>query len=189
MRNLLYPFFIILVCGVFIASCANEDKEAKDDKELPLLSSRMNLNWGDTIMVNGIAYKINIDTLIDNHIDTLVIGKMIRLSGHFSDDKALYAFRVKLYFDSISQPGKIEGDTTYFYSRAFPIVGARDTTIMNMNIIDLPVYIVKAGNDTLYLREGDYIFDVSVMDMQGKRDSTHQTVKLLRRSTIVPSPI
>lgn len=179
--------FFSIVLSAFISSCDNETDLHKD--YTPPKISDVRIGSIDTIFDNS-GNRILINTNPKPEIDTLILNSRLSFSARFTDNYALSSFRLKLAFDSISQPEASEAKPLSIVL-GWPIYKDRgktlvtDTLISNFNILPLADSIADGSGKNVPIREGKYIIKINLMDMAGLKDSVYVPVRILYRNTIL----
>lgn len=179
---------------IWFSSCVKtEDNNDGIKPVIDSLSFRFNAN--DTINWEGTFITINDSTSRNKELDTLVIGKMLYMSGKFSSNKlnALSGYKVELWY-KLTNKTKKEIDAKLI-AIGKSIYGQTDADIWNnrlMTILDTISKIEKGknGQDTTVLYfpiAGDYKVNVVCGDIFGNRDSIRFPVRLLSRESIYNS--
>lgn len=194
MKNLcLLLIGLTIIPMLWFSSCAKT--EDNNDKTPPVISN-IRINANDTINWQGTIIKINDSTAINKEPDTLVIGKMLYMSGKFSSNKinALSGYKVELWYKSENKKfGKERDDTLRAIGKS--IFGQTDADIWNNRLGLILDSISRAekgknGQDTTVLYSpiaGDYKVNVVCGDIYGNRDSIQFPVRLLTRESIYNS--
>jgi len=176
--------------AVWFSSCA---KEENDNDGVPPRISDIRFNLKDTIVFNETSITIN-GTATKGETDTLVIGKLAYIAGHFSTNKdsVLSGYAVFLYVKMYNK-NKVINDT--LRAVGGNIFGRTDVIISRNNLITIPDSISKrektaAGADTTsiyYPQEGDYVAEIKCGDIYGNRDSISHPIRLMSRQSIYDS--
>lgn len=192
MRNLCLLLIVLTIIPMlWFSSCAKS--EDNNDSIKPVIES-IRFNFNDTIMWQGTGITIN-DTLTKQGQDTIVIGKILYMSGHFytNKDHALSGYKVDLWYKLINKDQKvIDGILTGVGAGIF---GRTDTIIRMNRLVTIPDSISKtekneAGIDVSVIYkpvEGEHTLNVVCGDIYGNRDSLQFPVKLLSRKSIYNS--
>jgi hypothetical protein len=178
---------------LWFSSCAKTNNS--NDNIPPVIDSlSIRFNFNDTIKWQGTDITIN-DTLTKERQDTLVIGKMIYMSGRFftNKERALSGYKVNLYYKLINRSRKERYDTLTAVGAG--IFGKTDTIIRMNRLIMIPDSIsIKEKNESdvevpviYYPMEGNYKVNVVCGDIYSNRDSIQFPVKLLSRKLIYDS--
>ncbi|MFV0537677.1 MAG: hypothetical protein ACK5M3_09930 [Dysgonomonas sp.] len=195
MKNLcLLLIGLTIIPMIWFSSCVKtEDNNDGIKPVIDSLSFRFNAN--DTINWEGTFITINDSTSRNKELDTLVIGKMLYMSGKFSSNKlnALSGYKVELWY-KLTNKTKKEIDAKLI-AIGKSIYGQTDADIWNnrlMTILDTISKIEKGknGQDTTVLYfpiAGDYKVNVVCGDIFGNRDSIRFPVRLLSRESIYNS--
>jgi hypothetical protein len=176
---------------LWLSSCA---KTEDNNDNIPPVIENIRFNFNDTIKWQGTSITIN-DTLTKEGQDTLVVGKVIYMSGRFftNKERALSGYKVDLYYKLWDKKDKIRNDT--LTSVGVSIFGRSDTTIwLNRLITISDSTSIMENNESgvkvpviYYPIEGDHTLNVVCGDIYGKRDSLQFPVKLLSRKSIYDS--
>lgn len=195
MKNLcLLLIGLTIIPILWFSSCAKtEDNNDGIKPVIDSLSFRFNAN--DTINWEGTFIKINDSTSRKKEPDTLVIGKMLYMSGKFSSNKinALSGYKVELWYKLMNKDKKEIDEKLRAIGKS--IFGQTDADIWNnrlMTIFDTISKIEKGknGQDTTVLYSpiaGEYKVNVVCGDIYGNRDSIQFPVRLLTRESIYNS--
>lgn len=194
MKNLcLLLIGLTIIPMIWFSSCAKTEDD--NDKITPVISN-VRFNANDTINWQGSIIKINDSTSINKELDTLVVGKILYLSGKFSSNKinALSGYKVELWYKSENKKfGKERDDTLRAIGKS--IYGLTDADIWNNRLALILDSISRAekgknGQDTTVFYfpiTGDYKVNVVCGDIYGNRDSIQFPVRLLLRESIYNS--
>lgn len=194
MKNLcLLLISLIVIPVLWFSSCAKT--EDNNDNISPVIDSlSIRFNFNDTIKWQGTSITIN-DTLTKEGQDTLVIGKVIYMSGRFftNKERALSGYKVDLYYKLINKSQKEINNTLTAVGAS--IFGKTDTIIRMNRLITIPDFTsIMEDNESgvktpvIYSPvEGDYTLNVVCGDIYGNRDSLQFPVKLLSRKSIYDS--
>lgn len=187
-------FSLIITSVLFFLSVlfsCEANTESKDN--VPPQISKVAVNTRDTILLDdGKILRLNLDSLSDNRIDTIILGHRIFFSARFSDNEALSSYKIIL--DTVPEnKGDYPNDTILYVKRGWSIFGLKDTIVSRQNNIITFDSIQgirknKFGIDSLGtypVREGDYNFKVYCIDKAGNEDFINHRVRLLRRTTVL----
>ncbi|GAB6007979.1 hypothetical protein [Dysgonomonas reticulitermitis] len=194
MKNLcLLLISLTIIPMIWFSSCTKT--EDNNDNIPPVIDSlSIRFNFNDTIKWQNTSITIN-DTLTKEGQDTLVVGKVIYMSGRFftNKERALSGYKVDLYYKLINESQKEINDTLTAVGAG--IFGKTDTIIRMNRLITIPDFIsIMENNESgvkvpviYYPVEGDHTLNVVCGDIYGKRDSIQFPVKLLSRKSIYDS--
>jgi hypothetical protein len=177
---------------LWFSSCAKT--EDNNDGIAPVISN-IRFNSNDTINWEGTIIKINDSTSTSRELDTLVIGKILYMSGYFSTNntKALSGYKVELWYKLINSDMEVLDDTLTAIGKN--IYGMTEADIWNNRLIQIPDSVSRteeneAGIDVSVIYKpiaGDYTVNVACGDIYGNKDSTLFSIRLLSRETIYNS--
>ena len=196
MKNLcLLLISLTVIPMLWFSSCAKtEDNNDGIKPVIDSLSFRFNAN--DTINKNGTIIKINDSTSINKELDTLVIGKMLYMSGKFSSNKVngLSGYKVELWYRLRNDSLNKEIDEK-LKAIGRSIFGLTDADIWNNKLMTIPDSISRTErgkyvqDTTVFYSpiEGDCKVNVVCGDIYGNRDSIQFPVRLLSRKSIYDS--
>lgn len=194
MKFLFVPFFIILsLC--FMLSCSDE---LPNNHEQPIMGN-IHFNTNDTIQflkpseVNSnelVTEVIHLNQFSDRMLDTLLIGKDVRLFGNFSSSNGLSNIKVRIFGDTL-----LISDTDTCYNKIkvpnlVDFYGLNNAELDSVKIFDaIGAYEVDLNGVRKEVRTGnEYKYTVMCGDRVGNVDSltyTNKPIVILNRDQVL----
>ncbi len=195
MKNLyLLLISLTIIPMLWFSSCAKtEDNNDGIKPVIDSLSFRFNAN--DTINWKGTFITINDSTSRKKEPDTLVIGKMLYMSGKFSSNKinALSGYKVELWYKLMNKDKKEIDEKLRAIGKS--IFEQTDADIWNNRLIIIPDSISRTEENEAGINEpviykpieGVDTLNVVCGDIYGNIDSIQFPVRLMSRKSIYDS--
>lgn len=123
--------------------------------------------------------------------DTLLCNNTVYFKGRFTDNYGLSSFRLKMMYDSISQPEPSADKAIFRIQKGWMIYdnssteNIKETSITNLAAFSIPESVQDLSGNNLPVREGQYFLQVNVMDLAGNKDSVNIPVIVLYQKTII----